>query len=295
MTKTAKNKIARSEYKYALIFISPWIIGFLLFKAYPIFGSLFYSFTQYNIVEAPKWLGLGNIIKIFQDKYFYRCVGNNLFYALIGVPAYNGVALFLAYLLSKGLSGKGFFRMAYFLPVMMPPVASAILWQFMYNPDFGLFNTLLSFIGIKGPIWLADENLVKPALIFMSTWYMGRHMIIFLAAIHEVPQSLYEAARIDGAKEGTLFFRVTLPIITPVIFFNLVVGLIGSFQYFTEPFIMTEGGPNGASMTLAIYIYRNGLELLKMGYASGLSWMLFIIILTGTILLFRSQKLWVNY
>jgi multiple sugar transport system permease protein len=273
----------------------PWIVGFLVFNAYPITSSIAYSFSRYNIVEPAKWVGLRNYIELFGDEYFYKCAFNNLYYVSIGWPACNIISLVAAVLLSRKTTGVGIFRTIFFLPVMMPVVASSLLWRYMYNPEFGVINAILGFVGIEGPIWLADEVWAKPALIFMSTWHTGRGIIIYLAAIQNVPSSYYEAAQIDGAGAVQMFRKITLPLISPIIFFQLVIGIIGSFQYFTEPMIMTNGGPNRSTMPIGMYLYRNAFEFLRMGYASSIAWILFIAIMTFTMILFATQRRWVTY
>lgn len=290
-----KNRLVQQENRYALLFISPWLLGFLAFSAYPLLYSFYISFTDYNIVSTPNFIGFDNFVKLFQDEYFFQCIKNNLFYAFVGIPLCNTMALCIAVLLTSKIKAQSFFRTIFYLPVMIPVVASSILWKFLYNPDYGALSQALKAIGIQAPLWLQDETWVKPALIFMTIWTAGRQMILYMTAILNIPTSYYEAAAIDGASGFSRFFKITVPLITPIVFYNIIIGLSGSFQFFDIPKIMTDGGPNNSSMTLAMYIYRNAFEYLDMGYAASISWVLFVVIMIISLSLYKSQDKWVHY
>lgn len=296
MKSTNKHSLLQhAENKAGWLFITPWIIGFLLFSAYPIGAAIYYSFTNYNIVDASEFQGLSNYIKLFQDSNFMSSLWNSIYFMLIGIPVCNIIALVAAFLLCYSTKGRSFFRTVYFLPVMMPAVASSVLWKFMFNPQYGVFNNILSVFGLDGSMWLNDASTAKPALILMSTWSVGKNIILYFTAMLSVPVSYYEAADIDGAGKFKQFMRITFPLITPIVFFNLVTNMIASFQYFTEPYLMTQGGPNGSTMTFALYLYRTAFENLDMGYACSMGCIQLVIILAYTLFMFKLQNKWVTY
>lgn len=279
-----------------LTFISPWIVGFLVFTLYPIFSSLYYSFTDYGLFGNPNWVGLRNYVDLFtQDNKFYLSLYNTIFFFLLAMPASVIVAIFLAILLNSKLRGMTFFRSLFFLPTIVPAVASAAVWMWILNPQWGLLNTALRMVGIPGPPWLSDPEWAKPSLVFVALWTIGSEVIIYLAALQEIPRDYYEAALVDGANAIQQTRYITLPMITPVIFFHLVNGTIWAFQYFTEAFVMTGGGPVNATLFYALYLYRNAFTSLKMGYASAQAWILFIVVMIATLIIVRSSKRWVYY
>ncbi|MEW6047785.1 MAG: sugar ABC transporter permease [Bacillota bacterium] len=286
----------RANLVKGLLFISPWAIGFAAFTAYPIAASLYYSLTDYNIFEAPYWVGSQNYRDLASDKVFWISLGNTLYMILLGVPATLLAGLGLAFLLNLPIRGISLYRTLFYLPSILPEVSVAILWLWLLNSQYGLVNALLALIGIQGPGWLVDPAWAKPAFILLSVWGgSGASMIIYLAALKDVPIQLYEAAELDGASPLQKTWYVTLPMISPVIFFNLTLGIIGMFQYFTPAFIMTDGGPEWSTEFYGLYLYRNAFRYLKMGYASAMAWILFIVTLLATLVVFKSSARWVYY
>lgn len=284
-------------------FILPWLLGFILLTAGPMAYSLYLSFTASNLLSPPQWVGLENFQRmLFEDPLFYRSLLNTAIYAGLSVPLGLIVSIGLALLLNAPVRGIGFFRTLFFFPSVTNMVAVAVLWMWIFNPEFGLLNTSLRMIGIEGPFWLQSDLWAKPALVLMSLWTVGGQMIIFLAALQGVPSDMLEAAALDGAGRRRRFFAVTLPLISPAIFFNLIMGMIGAFQVFTQVFVMTggvqpgsEGGPNNATLFIVLYIYKKAFQEFDMGYASAMSWALFVIILAMTSLAWRLSRHRVHY
>ncbi len=289
----------RRNLRNGLLFASPYIVGFLLLILYPAVASLYYSLCQYNVIKPPVWIGAGNYVELFtQDPLFWKSLSNTLYFTLFSVPLALAFSLGLALLLNQKVRAMAAYRTLFFLPSIVPIVASAVLWLWVLNPESGLINGMLrQFFGIDGPGWIADERWSKPSLILMSLWSVGGAMVIFLAGLADVPQSLYEVADIDGAGRWAKFRHVTLPMLTPTILFNLVMGLIAAFQYFTQVYVMTggKGGPVDSTMFYALYLYRNSFYYLRMGYASAMAWLLFVLILAATISLLVTSKRWVHY
>ncbi len=277
------------------LFILPWLVGFLVFIAGPMVASALISLTEWKILKPPEWVGLGNFIHMVKDKIFWLSLWNTLYYTLLGVPIYLLTSLGTALLLNMKLRGIPFYRTAFFVPSLTPAVASALLWVWIFNPDYGLANVFLGAIGIPGQRWLYDPALAKGCFILMGLWGIGTTMVIFLAGLQGVPVEMYEAASIDGANNWHQFRNITLPMISPSIFFNLVIGIIGSFQVFTTAFVATNGGPQNATLFYVLYLYRNAFQYFKMGYASSLAWMLFVIVLVLTLIQFRMARLFVYY
>jgi multiple sugar transport system permease protein len=290
------GKMARKEARLGYLFIAPWIIGFLFFTLLPIFSSFYYSFTRYSVLRAPVWIGLDNYIDIFSDdRLFPVILLNTLIFVAFSVPLRLIVAFLLAVLLNTKIRGATLFRTIYYIPTVVPLVASAILWLWIFNPRVGLANAFLDLIGL-GPVpWLTDVAWSKPTVIAVSAWTVGQAMVIMLAGLQDVPIDLHEAAMIDGAGLWSRFWAVTVPIMTPVIFFNLVMGLISGFQVFALPFILTQGGPLNSTLFYNLYVYDNAFKFLKMGYASALVWLLFVIVVGFTYLLFGTSRRWVHY
>jgi len=275
--------------------IAPWIVGFLAFTLLPILISLYASFTRWDLLSAPVWKGLANYDRMAADPRFWQSLKVTSLYTLAYVPLDLAGGLALALLVQPRLPGVIIFRTIYYLPVVFSGVAFVVVWMWMLHPDVGLINQALSLIGIEGPRWLLDPNWALPALLVMSFWGWGRSMVIFLSGLIAIPDELYEAAAIDGAGGWARFSRITLPLISPMIFFNLILSIIATFQTFTNAFVATNGGPLDATLFLVLYIYRQAFEFLNMGYAAALAWVLFIIILVFTSLLIRSQRFWVFY
>jgi multiple sugar transport system permease protein len=274
----------------------PWILGFLLFTAGPMLASIWLSFTSWDLLGAPKLVGLANYIRLFtDDPSAWRALRVTTVYAFTSVPLAVGLGLLVAMLLNENIRLQGLFRTVYYLPSVVSGVAVALLWRWLFSPDFGLINAFLAVFGIRGPAWLSDANWALPALIIMSIWGVGSGMVIYLAGLQGVSTALYEAAELDGANGAQRFWNITVPMISPVIFFQAVMGIIGALQTFTQAFIMTDGGPKEATLFYLLYLYRNGWVYLKMGYASALAWVLFIYIMILTLLILRSSAAWVYY
>ncbi len=277
------------------LFISPWVVGFLAFALFPFLATLFYSFTNYNMLNPPQFVGLLNYKQMFTDPLFWQSLYNTFFYTLIFVPLSTVVAIAIALLLNMNIKGRAIYRTIFYLPSVVPLVASSVLWLWLFNPSFGFIDAFLRAVGIPGPGWLYSEVWVKPALILMGLWGIGQPIVIYLAGLQGVPHELYEAAYLEGANAWQRVRNITLPMISPVILFNVILGIIGSFQYFTQPYVMTQGGPSNTSLVFALYLYQNAFQYLHLGYASAMAWLLFVIILLATLLVFRSSAKWVYY
>jgi multiple sugar transport system permease protein len=278
------------------LFIGPWLAGFALFTALPFLASVALSFTHYTIAGAPTWVGLANYqTLLFDDPSFWRSLGNTLTYALVAVPLGVATAFCLALLLNLELRGMAIYRTVFFLPHIVPVVATSVVFMWVLNPQIGLANGILALIGIEGPAWLQDPGWSMTTLILLSLWGVGGSVVIYLAGLKDVPASLYEAARIDGANAFQRALHITLPMMTPVIFFNLVMGIIHAFQYFTQAYILTNGGPQESTLFLALYLFHRAWRFLDLGYASALAWIMFLMVAGITWLVFRSQRRWVHY
>lgn len=286
----------RRNYLAGYLFISPWLFGFLIFTLGPFVASLYLSFSRYTLVTSPEWVGISNYTRLFyEDRYFTKTLFNTLYYVIFRIPGVQLISLSLALILAQELRGIAIYRTLFYLPTVTSGVATAILWQWVFNTRFGIVNIALSWIGIEGPGWLTTTTWAMPALIIMSFWGVGGPMIIYLAALKNVPAQLYEAAQIDGANSIQRFLNVTLPLITSSIFFNVIMGIIGSFQVFTQAYVITQGGPADATLFYVLYLYRVAFENLRMGYASALAWVLFLIILAFTLVQVVFSKRWVYY
>ncbi len=275
------------------LFALPFMLGFLAFWLYPLAYSVYLVFQEWDLLTPPRFVGLDNIATLLTDESIGISLANTTYYTFIGVPLQLLLALALALLLNVKTRGLAIYRTLFYLPAMTPIVASAIVWLQILHPEFGILNSFLKTLGIEPVNWLFDPRAAKPAFILMTLWGVGPQMVIFLAGLQGVPQSLYEAAEIDGAGRVQRFFAITMPLISSITFFNLVVGIIASFQVFTTAFIMTRGGPQNATLFLVLYLYRNGFQYFKMGYASAIAWMLFVIIVIFTVLQFRLASRWV--
>lgn len=285
------GRSARREWINAMMFISPWLVGILVFTLYPIGMSFYYSLTEYKVLKPPAYIGFANYARMFSDQVFQTSLYNTLYVVLIGVPATTLVALGSAILLdNKRLKGLSFFRVVFFIPTLMPLVINCILWMWILQPDIGLINTILGLLGIQGPGWTASPIWSKPALILMMIWGCGGAIIIYLAGLQDVPVALHEAASLDGANFFQRTIHVTIPIIAPVILYNVVTLVIGVFQWFAEPYIMTEGGPNNSTMFYSLNLYFNAFRYFKMGYASAMAWVLLLIALLIIWGLFRGLR-----
>jgi multiple sugar transport system permease protein len=293
-------KMSRQERRrlgMGLLFASPWIVGFLTFTVYPVILSFYYSLHVYTVFGRPmQWVGLENYVELLtQDELFWASLYNTLFMVVFGIPFHIGLAILMALLLNMNLRGLSIYRTIFYLPTIVPVVATSILWMWVFNPEYGLINAVLAEFGIHGPGWLTDPDLAKPSLILMGAWTIGGTLVIFLAGLQDISRQLYEAAMIDGA--GTLHQvrHITLPMLSPVIFFNVVVSVIGGFQIFTQSFIMTNGGPLDATLFYALYLYQNAFRYFNMPYASAMAWILFLIVIAATLIVFRSSARLVYY
>lgn len=289
------RRLLWTEARDGYLFILPWILGFVIFTAGPMLASLYISFTRWEIVTPSVWVGPAQYVKLFNDDRFWLSLYNTSYYVFIGVPLHLFMALLAALAVNLNLRGIRFFRTAYYVPSLTPVVANSILWVWIFHPNWGLANAFLQWIGLEGLYWLQDPRLAKPALIVMSFWSIGGQMVILLAGLKGIPVALYEAASIDGANWWGRFWRITLPLLTPALFFNLIIAIIGAFQVFTQAYIMTEGGPNYATLFYLLYLFRAAFENFRMGYASAMAWVLFVIVLLFTALQFALSDRWVFY
>lgn len=278
------------------LYISPWIIGFLVFFLYPLLSSLYYSFTRYEIGGRPVWIGIRNYVEMFTDPRYLNSIKVTFIFALVSVPLITIVSLGLALILSQNLRGINIFRSIYFMPSVMPMVAVSLTFFYVLRPETGPLAGLLSIFGIEGPRWLGEPKWALPALIIIYVWLVfGGQMVIYMAGIKGIPADLYEVAEIDGAGPWEKFLNVTVPMLTPTIFLNLVLGIIGAMQIFDIPYVMTEGGPADATRTYMIHLYNRGWVEIQMGSGSAMGWILFLIIMAITLLVVRSSQAWVYY
>jgi multiple sugar transport system permease protein len=283
---------------WGYIFLSPWIIGLLVFTVGPIIASFFLSFTDYQVMSPPRWVGLANYVKAFtNDNLFWPSVWRTFEYAIIVVPVGLLGSLLLAMLLNQGKRGTYAFRSMFYLPTLVPAVALALVWTWLFHPEVGPINVGLSYIGIKGPSWLTDDHWAMAALIIITLWASigGNTMLIFLAGLQGVPDSLMDAASIDGAGRWSKFRHVTLPMISPTMLFNLILGVIGALKVFTLAFVATKGGPNYATWFFALHIYQQAFSYFRMGYGSALAWLFVVILLIFTYVQLRLSRRWVYY
>jgi len=278
------------------MFISPWVVGLVVFVAGPFVASIYLAFTRYDVVSSPVWVGLANYKRLlFTDPLFWKSLSITVKYAMIAVPLGITVGVALALLLNLDLFGISVYRTVFYLPAIVPIVAMSVIFVWILNPQIGLVNSILRRFGIIGPAWLNDTRWAFWSLVFMSLWHVGNFMIIYLAGLKDIPFTLYEAAMIDGAGVWQRTRNVTLPMLTPVIFFNLIMGVIRAFQYFTQAYIMTQGGPEDSTHFYALYLFNRSWRYLDMGYASAMAWVLFVIVMTITALIFKTHRRWVHY
>jgi multiple sugar transport system permease protein len=286
---------ARREAISGYLFITPWLLGLLIFTLGPIIVSLYLSMTNYEVVRAPEFNGLSNYEFLFKDRLFWQALRVTSIYVFVSVPLGLALSFAVAMLMNQKLKLLGLWRTIFYIPNLVPLIASSMLWLWLFNTEFGLLNAALRYFGIDGPNWLGHTQWALPSLILMSLWNIGGPMLIYLAGLQGIPTDLYEACDIDGAGAWTKFFAVTIPMMTPVIFFNLILGMIAAFQTFAQAFVMTEGGPRYATLFYVLYLYQNAFQFFRMGYAAALAWILFIIIFALTVLVFRSSAAWVYY
>lgn len=290
-----QSPLARKEALEGLLGLLPWFLGFIAFTAGPLLFSTYISFTDFPILKGPRWVGLENYQSMVMDDLFWKSLRVTAVYTLMAVPIGVIIGYAMALLLNQKIFGLAFWRTAYYVPAVVPAVAASYLWAWMFNPDFGVINGLLARIGVAGPKWFGSEQWVLPAFIIMNLWGAGGGLVLYLAAMQGVPTTLYDAAKVDGANAWQRLWHITLPMTSPVILFTFLTGLIGSVQVFTAGFLITDGGPNNASLFYVLYLYRVGWKYFKMGYASALGWVLFVIILALTIITLRVSGRLVYY
>ncbi len=296
--KKYTSAVERRNQRNGLLFCLPSIIGLALFTAYPVIASFYFSFCNYKGLQPPKWIGTANYERLLTDPLILKSLGNTFFFALISVPLGLFVAYVLALLLNQKVRGMAVFRTLFFLPSIVPTVASSVLWLWILNPQYGLINAIIEKVsGHAGPGWMSDPNLAKWGLILMSTWGVGGTMLIFLAGLQNVSQDLLDSAEVDGASALHKLWHITIPMTGPQIFFNLIMGVIGSLQYFTQAFVMTNGigGPADSTLFYALYLYQMAFMQWKMGYASAMAWLLFIVTLVLTVFIFKKSEKHVYY
>jgi multiple sugar transport system permease protein len=293
------TKQDRRRLAVGLLFASPWILGFLAFTLYPTISSFYYSLTDFSLIKPPVWVGLANYRQLLgSDPDFRHALANTLFMTCFGVPLQLLWGFFTALLLNLPVRGQPLFRTIYLLPSVMPVVASALLWIWILNPQLGPVNYLLEALHLPSPNWFGDPVWTKPSLIIMTLWAIGSTTVIYLAGLQGIPQELYEAASIDGAGTLRKLWHITVPLVSPITLFNLITGLIWSLQIFTEAFVIgggASGGAQGSLLFYAVYLYSNAFSYLKMGYASAMAWILFVITLTVSLILLRTSRRWTHY
>lgn len=289
----------RASFKIAMFFLLPWTIGFLIFTLYPMVVSFIYSFSIYHSRAPLEWVGLKNYADLLKDDLFWTSLYNTLYMVAIGVPLTLLVSFFCAVLLNLKVRGQSIYRVIYFLPSIVPTVASTILWLWILNPQTGILNTVLGYAGIEGPNWMSNPAWSKPGLILLGMWGMGGTIVIYLSGLQDVPTSLLEAAELDGANWWQRLWNVTVPMVSPITLFNLITGVIAQFQYFAQAYVFRGshglGYPLNSTLFYSVYLYQNGFLWLKMGYASAMAWVLFIIILICTILLLKVSDRYTYY
>ncbi len=288
LSRAKGGGLRAAETRAAIVFLTPWAIGFLAFTAFPLIASLLLSFTDYKVLKSPHWIGVGNYTRMLtKDPLFWHSLQVTLMYTLGSLPLGLVVGYLLAVLLNQAVKGLSLFRTVFYLPSVTPAVATSLMWMWVFHPDIGIVNLTLKALGIVGPRWLADPKWALTTFIIMSVWGVGGGMVIYLAGLQAVPTALYESAEIDGAGVVSRFWHITIPMTSAVIFFNLVTGIIGTLQSFVSSFVMTEGGPDNATLFYMLHLYNNAWRYLQMGYGSSMAWFLFILIMALTVLLLK--------
>jgi multiple sugar transport system permease protein len=285
----------RREWLEGYLFAAPFLIGFTVFVAFPMLYSIWLMFQRWDLLSAPEFVGFKNIQRVFTDELALKSLLNSAIYTIFAVPVQLVISFSLAYALTQKIKFRSLYRAGFYLPIIIPIVATAVVWQRVFHPDFGILNNVLGWFGIPPQAWLLKPELAKPAFIFMSFWMIGRQMVIFIAGLGNIPTSLLEAAQIDGAGRFKTILKITVPLMTPLIFYNMVIAIINSFQTFVPSLIMTDGGPENSTLFVVLNIYRNGFQFFNMGYASALAWQLFTIVIGLTIAQFYASNRWVYY
>lgn len=299
--KKHMTALEKRSFRNGLLFAMPWIIGFLAFSVYPLCASLYYSFTKFNAVTNPRWIGLANYQQIFKDPLVWKSLRNTLFITFVSMPVNLLVALLLASIVVRDFRGRGAVRTLFFLPSIIPMVAGTMVWIWMFDPTYGYINRVLGMLGLTGPNWLVDARSVKWALVLMGTWTTGTTMLVCMSALQEVPNSYYESASLDGANGIQKFFHITIPCISHVLVYQAILGFINSFQYFQQVYVIVTanggakmgaslGGPQNAIMMYPLYIFHTAFTYLKMGKAAAMAWILFLIVALLTVVLIRASR-----
>jgi multiple sugar transport system permease protein len=279
-----------------LAFVSPWIIGFVGFTLYPLISSFYYSLTRFDLIQKPVFIGLDNYVFTFtKDPRFWTVIGNTLYYVAFSVPLSIIVAFLISNLLNSKIVGRSVFRGIIYIPSIVPAICTAMVWLLLLNIQYGAINGFLQSLGFQAIPFLSNPAISKPSLIIIAAWACGGTVVVFLASLQDVPRSLYEAATVDGANAWQRFLNVTIPLCSPVILFNMIIGFIAAFQEFTLPWLLTNGGPAASTELYSLHLYRNAFQNLRMGTASALAWILFVIIITFTVILFTTSGRWVYY
>lgn len=291
----ASARLFDNERVTGYLFILPWLVGLLAFTAGPIFASLYLSFTRYNVLQPAQWVGGGNYVQLLHDPLFFTALGNTFFMVIVGLPLNIVTAFGLALFLNRAVRGVAIYRTMFYMPAIVPGVANAVLWLWLLNPSLGLVNMLLAVVHISGPAWLVSPTWAKPGMVLMGVFSTGTTMIIYLAGLQGVPTHLYEAAQIDGAGWWWRFWAVTVPMMTPTLFFTVIIGTINTLQIFAQSYIMTQGGPVNSTLFVVYYLFNNAFAYFKMGYASAIAWILFLIILALTAMQLLGAPRWVHY
>lgn len=297
------SKRTRQNFWMGILFLVPWFVGFILFTFYPMAASLVYSFTEYHSRTPLVWVGLDNYKTMLADKLFWTSLWNTSYMVIFGVPITLLASFLCAVLLNLKVRGQSIYRVIYFLPSIVPTVASTLLWLWILNPQSGMMNTMLGALGVQGPNWLNDPNWSKPALILLGMWGMGATIVIYLSGLQDVPTSLLEAAELDGASWWQRLRYITIPMVSPITLFNLITGVIAMFQYFTQAYIFRGSGGSGvplgaplnSTLFYSVYLYQAAFQYLKIGYASAMAWVLFLVILGCTILLLKVSERFTYY
>lgn len=297
MLSTWRNMTAseRREARDGYLALSPWMLGFVIFYLFPILATVYFSFTEWTLTEPPQWIGLDNYVRMLSDPLVVSSLKATGLFVVISLPLKLVLGLMLALLLNLKIPGMDFFRTVFFIPAVISGVAVSLMWIWFLQPDTGVVNTLLSYIGVQGPNWFWDKDWALPSVAIMSVWKVGGSAIIYLAGLQNIPAHLYEAAEIDGANRWTRFWKITLPLLTPTLFFQLVIELIDAFKIFTEAFVITRGGPLKATYFFLYYFYEEAFKNFNMGYASALALFLLAVIMIITVFVNYTSKKWVFY
>jgi multiple sugar transport system permease protein len=293
-----QQQLRRRELKRVLAglgFISPWLIGVLTFQVYPFFASFYYSLRSTTLLSPGTFVGLDNYRELARDPLFWTSLKNTFYYTSASIVVGTVAAISLAMLLNMRVRGLTLYRVIFYMPSIVPLAAVSVIWIWILHPTYGVANYVLGSLGLPTPGWFSDPRWAMPGLIIVSLWGLGNAMIIYLAGLQGIPGELYEAAQLDGATAWQRTWNITLPLLSPVILFNVIIGLIGGFQYFVEPFVITQGGPADATLTYGLYLYNNAFLFFKMGYAAAMAWILFVIIMLITMILLRTASKWVFY